>query len=144
MYPIIFSIKLIMLKVFVYGTLKPQEANYQDYCQGKTIAEKKCWTRGKLFALSLGYPGMTYGEDKVYGYLLTFASESELIHLDSLEGYTGVKDSPENRYDRSMVKVYDQDNSPFDRAWAYFMTERTIKDANGIYLPSGNWTDNQN
>lgn len=128
-----------MLKVFVYGTLKPQEKYYSRYCQGKTLHEVYGWTKGKLFNLPLGYPAMTSGDDRVYGYLLSFASEQELIHLDELEGYTGISNSPLNEYDRLKITVYNPDNLPLDEAWAYFMTEKKVKQLNGIYLPSGWW-----
>ncbi len=29
------------LRVFVYGTLKPGEANYQKYCAGKVVEAKR-------------------------------------------------------------------------------------------------------
>jgi gamma-glutamylcyclotransferase (GGCT)/AIG2-like uncharacterized protein YtfP len=47
-----------MISVFVYGTLKPNEANYQKYCAGKVIREIKAFTWGQLFHLSLGYPAI--------------------------------------------------------------------------------------
>jgi gamma-glutamylcyclotransferase (GGCT)/AIG2-like uncharacterized protein YtfP len=33
-----------LISVFVYGTLKPNEANYQKYCAGKVIRETKAFT----------------------------------------------------------------------------------------------------
>lgn len=128
-----------MLKVFVYGTLKPKEKYYSLYCQGKTIAEVYCWTRGQLFNLPLGYPAMISGDDRVYGYLLSFTSEDILIHLDELEGYTGILNSPLNEYDRLKINVYNPDNSALDEAWAYFMTKKKVQTLNGIYIPSGWW-----
>ena len=131
-----------MFKVFVYGTLKPEEKNYPRYCQGKTIAEKPCWTKGELFALSVGYPAMTKGDDRVYGYLLTFASDAELINLDFLEGYTGIANSQKNKYDRLWITVYDRDDdSVVDECWAYFKTPSQIDRLNHQYLPNGHWTN---
>ena len=129
-----------MFKVFVYGTLKPQEKYYPRYCQGKTTAEIPCWTKGKLFALPVGYPAMTKGNDRVYGYLLTFANDVDLVHLDYLEGYTGVANSNKNEYDRLWIDVYDDQNIKLDECWAYFMTEDKIKKKQGTYLPNGYWT----
>ncbi len=125
------------LKVFVYGTLKPNGKFYPLYCQGKTIQEQKCWTRGKLFALSVGYPGMIEGNDRVYGFLLTFASMSELENLDKLEGYSELRNLVENEYERKKVLVYDEFNQPLDEAWAYFMTLEKVKSLQGVYQPSG-------
>ena len=131
-----------MLQVFVYGTLKPREKYYPIYCQGKTVAEVRCWTRGKLFALPIGYPAMILGNDKVFGYLLSFASKNELANLDELEGYSGEVNSPSNEYDRFRITVYDDNNTPVDQAWAYFMTEKRVQQLNGVYLPSGWWDVN--
>jgi gamma-glutamylcyclotransferase (GGCT)/AIG2-like uncharacterized protein YtfP len=128
-----------MLKVFVYGTLKPKGKYYSLYCQGKTISEIYGWTKGKLFSLPLGYPAMIPGNDRVYGYLLSFASETELINLDRLEGYTGERNSPSNEYDRFKITVYSPDNLLLDQAWAYFMTPKKVQELNGIYIASGWW-----
>ncbi|MTF39404.1 gamma-glutamylcyclotransferase family protein [Cyanobacterium aponinum] len=128
-----------MLKVFVYGTLKPSGKYYKIYCQGKTINEVKCWTKGKLYDLPLGYPAMTEGEEKVYGYLLSFASFKHLSNLDKLEGYTGIDNSPLNEYERRKITVYNDDNQPIDEAWCYFMNDSAIASLNGVFLPSGWW-----
>lgn len=128
-----------MIKVFVYGTLKPSGKYYKIYCQGKTIEERKCWAKGKLFDLPVGYPGMTEGDEKVYGYLLSFASYKELNNLDKLEGYTGIENSPLNEYERRKIMVYNDDNKPIDEVWCYFMPEKKIQELNGVFLPSGWW-----
>ena len=57
-----------LLRVFVYGTLKPGEANYEFYCGSEVVETKKAWTRGELYTLPQGYPAMTTGNDKVYGF----------------------------------------------------------------------------
>ncbi|BAQ65698.1 gamma-glutamylcyclotransferase [Geminocystis sp. NIES-3709] len=128
-----------MIRVFVYGTLKPGGKYYKIYCQGKTLREIECWTKGKLFALSVGYPAMVKGEDQVFGYLLSFASFKDVENLDKLEGYSGIPYSPSNEYDRVKIMVYDEANQPIEDAWAYFMTEQKVKTLNGVYLPSGQW-----
>ncbi len=127
------------LKVFVYGTLKPNGKYYPSYCQGKTIKEEKCWTNGKLYALSLGYPAMIEGNEQVYGFLLTFASVKELNNLDKLEGYSESRNTSKNEYERKRVLVYDQFNEPLAMAWAYLMTLEKVNNLQGIYLPSGCW-----
>lgn len=53
------------VRVFVYGTLKPGEANYKRYCAGKVIDVKIALVQGKLFALPMGYPAMTLGDRQV-------------------------------------------------------------------------------
>lgn len=128
-----------MFKIFVYGTLKPKGKYYQIYCEGKTIEEVKCWTKGRLFDLPLGYPAMIKGNDQVFGYLLSFASFQDLEKLDELEGYSGEPNSPSNEYYREKIMVYNEANYPFDEAWTYFMTEEKVKALNGVFLSSGWW-----
>ncbi len=43
-----------LLRVFVYGTLKPGEVNYQKYCNGKVVEQERALTLGQLFALQDG------------------------------------------------------------------------------------------
>lgn len=140
-----------MLKVFVYGTLKPDGKYYQIHCRGKTLQELKCWTIGRLYALPLGYPAMIRETtldnakakvfDRVYGYLLTFASQKNLESLDELEGYSGIPYSPLNEYDRAKIIVYDEANQAIDGVWTYFMTQEKVTFLNGVYLPSGQWVN---
>ncbi|MGI0480866.1 gamma-glutamylcyclotransferase family protein [Geminocystis sp. CENA526] len=128
-----------IIKVFVYGTLKPRGKYYKIFCEGKTIEEQECWTKGSLFALPVGYPAMIEGNDQVYGYVLSFASFKDLENLDKLEGYSGIPNSPLNEYDRAKIIVYNQANQAIDEVWSYFMTEEKVKTLNGVYLPSGMW-----
>jgi gamma-glutamylcyclotransferase (GGCT)/AIG2-like uncharacterized protein YtfP len=132
------------LKVFVYGTLKPQEANYQTYCEGKVIESIEVYTFGRLFHLpSLGYPAMTWEDNHdntVRGYLLTF-SNSEVIHdLDKLETYSPHRLPEANEYQRQLITVYTLDREPLEKVWAYFMTGTKIVQLRGVPVPSGWWT----
>jgi gamma-glutamylcyclotransferase (GGCT)/AIG2-like uncharacterized protein YtfP len=78
-------------------------------------------------------------DDRVYGYLLTFASPKDLDNLDELEGYSGISHSPLNEYDRAKIIVYDQANQAIDKVWTYFMTPEKVKSLKGVYLPCGQW-----
>lgn len=41
-----------LVKVFVYGTLKPGESNYQRYCDRSSVVEsQRAIALGQLFAL---------------------------------------------------------------------------------------------
>ncbi|MEB3311851.1 MAG: gamma-glutamylcyclotransferase [Snowella sp.] len=129
------------MNVFVYGTLKPGERNYPTYCQGKAIAEHKVYTYGKLYHLCLGYPGMTAGQDKITGYLLTFADQSVLAELDELETYDPQVKPEQNEYQRQLIPIYDLEDHYLGEAWGYVMTPEKIKAFQGMYLPSGCWTE---
>ncbi|MGY6530700.1 MAG: gamma-glutamylcyclotransferase family protein [Cyanobacterium sp.] len=127
------------MKIFVYGTLKPKGVNYYLHCAGKTIDEQKCWTYGDIYSLSLGYPAMIKSDNKVQGYLLTFADSSVLEGIDKLEGYQENREPHFNDYQREKITVYDENDYPIDEAWTYFMTKEKIEFFRGVLIPSGEW-----
>lgn len=132
-----------IVRVFVYGTLKPGEANYQIYCQGKTIAETPAYIRGKLYHLSLGYPAISQGNEKIAGYLLKFDDYQILQQLDRLEDYQENRSLEENEYYRQLVEVYDKSDRYLGEAWCYFMTPEKIAFHNGILVTVNNWQGNK-
>ncbi len=132
------------LNVFVYGTLKPQEANYAAYCEGKVITTIKAYTWGEIYHLrQLGYPALIKGENKVQGYLLTLADLSYLFDLDQLEGYQEKRKPDENEYNRELVEVYEVSSHKYlGKAWAYFMDLSKIQSYGGEWIASGDWNRN--
>ncbi len=129
-----------MVKVFVYGTLKPGEANYQHYCAGKVVEVKKAIAFGQIFSLPVGYPAMTLGNSLVRGFLLSF-SDSEILHqLDWLEDYDPQRPISENEYHRHQIQVYDTALNSLGKAWAYFMTLEKVCAFGGTPLPDGWWS----
>ena len=132
-----------MLRVFVYGTLKPQERYYPVYCQGRVKEACRGWVEGQLYALPLGYPAMIAGHGKVEGFLLTFSDQSILTNLDRLEGYQSERAPELNEYQRQKIIVYDTSRKPLGEAWAYFMTFEKVKSLGGLRIPSGWWTEDE-
>lgn len=129
-----------MVKVFVYGTLKPGEANYQRYCALQVVDAKKAYTFGKLFALPMGYPAMTLGDSHVYGYLLTFVDAGVLNNLDILEDYQPSRQRTENLYNRQEVEIYDLQGRSLGIAWVYLMTPQQICQLKGSrHLQHDGW-----
>ena len=126
--------------VFVYGTLKPTETNYKYYCQGKVKSQLKAYTWGNLYHLSLGYPAMTRGKNKVWGILLTFNNPNILYSLDTLESYQENRQPELNEYYRDRILVYDSGDLILGDAWAYFMSETKVKQFDGIPINSGWWS----
>lgn len=107
-------------QVFVYGTLKPGECNYQRYCVGRVIKTYPAITFGQLFALPMGYPGMTTGERIIYGVVLGFNDPTLLLDLDQLEGYHAER--PElSEYERQLINIFDLEQKPLGAVWAYLM-----------------------
>ncbi|MCL1471697.1 gamma-glutamylcyclotransferase family protein [Argonema antarcticum] len=129
-----------MLKVFVYGTLKPGESNYLRYCAGKVVEEKIAMAYGQLFHLPIGYPAMTPGSAIVQGYLLTFANSDILRDLDELEDYDSKRSPEQNHYNRFEIEVFNQDGSGLGLAWVYLMTAEQVEKLGGVLLPFGWWT----
>ena len=132
--------KVKALKVFVYGTLKPGEVNYNLYCAGKVVEAKKAIAFGELFDLPLGYPAMIPGKNPVQGFLLTFADPSMLRVLDALEDYDPYRVAAENEYNRQQIEIYDLTRETLGIAWAYLMTFEQVKHFQGSPIPSGCWS----
>jgi gamma-glutamylcyclotransferase (GGCT)/AIG2-like uncharacterized protein YtfP len=129
-----------LVQVFVYGTLKPGEANYKKYCAGKVVDVKKAFVQGKLFALPMGYPAMTLGDSKVYGYLLSFPNPRILNELDVLENYQPTRQASKNLYNRQIIEVCEPQSLSLDWAWVYFMTLERVEQLGGLLQPDGWWS----
>lgn len=128
------------LNVFVYGTLKPGEVNYQRYCVGKVVEVKRAIAYGQLFDLSLGYPAMTIGESPVQGFVLTFADSAMLSILDEVEEYDPHRRPEENEYYRQQIETYSPTGQALGIAWVYLMTTVQVQHWQGVLLSSGWWT----
>ncbi|MDJ0571830.1 MAG: gamma-glutamylcyclotransferase [Pleurocapsa sp. MO_192.B19] len=126
--------------VFVYGTLKPGEANYQYYCGDRVTSQTPVYTFGNLYALPVGYPAMTEGENTVKGILLSFSDSSILKSLDKLEGYQEQRAFDLNEYYRQLVPIYNFAHQPRGKAWAYFMAIARVRQLQGTLITSGWWT----
>jgi gamma-glutamylcyclotransferase (GGCT)/AIG2-like uncharacterized protein YtfP len=104
------------------------------------IEEVAAYTWGELYHLPLlGYPGMTEGEERVLGFLLTFADSSMLSALDDLETYDPLRSPEKNEYQRRLATVYRTSGENLGEAWTYFMTKTKVKELGGIFLADGCW-----
>ncbi|MGC1393814.1 MAG: gamma-glutamylcyclotransferase [Coleofasciculaceae cyanobacterium] len=127
------------LKIFVYGTLKPGESNYQRFCAGKVVVEEKAIAYGQLFALSLGYPGMTIGKSLIQGFVLTFADAAILSILDELEDYDPNRPETENEYNRQLIETFDLSGKSLGMVWVYLMSLERVEKLGGVRIDSGCW-----
>lgn len=127
------------INIFVYGTLKPGESNYQHYCAGKVL-EAKTLAFGQLFALPFGYPAMTEGEYPVQGFLLSFPDAAILRQLDLLEDFNLYKPAHHNDYHRQIIETYNTSLVSLGLAWTYFMTPKQVYFLDGVFLPDGCWS----
>ena len=128
------------MNVFVYGTLKPGEANYQLFCARKVVEEVEAIAYGLLYDLPLGYPAMTIGDKPIQGFVLTFADPIILESLDELEDYQPERSPQENEYYRKLIKTFNQNGDSLGDAWVYLMSPQRVKYLGGTLLPTGYWS----
>lgn len=131
-----------LLRVFVYGTLKPGEANYDRYCRELVLKSEAALVFGQLYALPLGYPAMTPGNSLVQGYLLSFNDPTVLRQLDELEGYDSsrpIDQIEQTEYIRIQVEAFRPDYQSLGQVWVYQMQLEQVQKLKGVYLPQGNW-----
>ena len=129
-----------LLRIFVYGTLKPGESNFEQYCADRVVATQAAIAYGALFELHLGYPAMTAGDRPVYGYLLSFTDATMLEAMDELEDFEPSRPADRNEYNRVEIEVFDLSRRSLGQAWVYLMSLEQVKQAGGTLLASGNWT----
>ncbi|MCU9613538.1 gamma-glutamylcyclotransferase [Caldibacillus lycopersici] len=92
-----------MEKVFVYGTLRINEAN-SSFMEGSNLLAAQCWTYGELHDTGNGYPVMKDSlKRKTYGELYEVTKE-KLVQLDELEDY--VKNRETNLFVRELRTIY--------------------------------------
>ncbi len=128
------------VKVFVYGTLKPGECNYESYCVGQVVEVQPAVAHGELFDLPFDYPAMAQGDRSVHGYLLSFADVAILSDLDELEDYSPDRADVENEYVRQEVEVFSPEGQSLGTAWVYLMSAARAIGMGGVLLPDGKWT----
>lgn len=135
------------VRVFVYGTLKPDElqkstANeYQRSCLSYLLKSEIAIAFGNLYNLPFGYPSMTFGNNQIHGFLLTFENTDILDLLDEYEGYD--PNSNDNEYDRQLIEVFNSNLDSLGTAWTYLMTREQIDRFGGVLIPTGVWMRKQ-
>ena len=149
------------LTLFVYGTLKRDQANHELFCRGYAHVEE-AKVRGRLYDLPSGYPALVVPKEDIRaaGTADPIYDASEQQRLDRAEVYRPdgtlvsgelfVFDDPEERlpaldrlesFDPSRPSFYRRVLIPAETsggagvlAWAY-----VIEESRGIYLPGGRW-----
>jgi len=129
------------IQVFVYGTLKPGESNFDRHCQ-KALEIQEAIAYGTLYALPMGYPAMTCGNSLVHGFLLSFSDPKILIALDELEDYCPDRSIEQNEYYRQKTQTFSLTRQPLGDAWVYLMELEKAKRL-GVLLPEGHWTGHE-
>lgn len=128
------------LSVFVYGTLKPGEAAYRQYCEPYVVSATSAWVRGHLFHLPQGYPALTEGDRWVEGTVLSFQDERAIAHIDAFEDYEPTLPDAENLYVRRSRSIFSSERQPLGHAWVYLMAPQQVVALGGIAIPDGVWS----
>ncbi|MGW8554099.1 gamma-glutamylcyclotransferase family protein [Streptomyces tubercidicus] len=131
------------LPFFVYGTLRPGEANYGPTLRGRTAAEEPAHIEGALLYEGPGYPYATAGPDGavVHGALVRPRDteyDAVCAVLDRLEGYA--PGDPHNLYERVVTEAVCPDGKTV-RAWVYLAAEPLAARlrATGTPIEGGDW-----
>ncbi|OIK04541.1 gamma-glutamylcyclotransferase family protein [Streptomyces monashensis] len=130
------------LPFFVYGTLRPGEANHDLFLRGRTTAEEPARLPGAVLYDGPGYPyAVEHQGAEIHGELVTARPESYdglLAALDRLEEYA--PGDPGNLYERVARHVVRADGSAAP-AWVYLaappVTARLR--AHGTRIEGGDW-----
>jgi gamma-glutamylcyclotransferase (GGCT)/AIG2-like uncharacterized protein YtfP len=136
-------------RIFVYGTLKPGNAAYLNFCQQWRPQCQRAIVHGTLYHLPIGYPALVLGStgQVVHGYSLTFSKSDILMVLDQYEQhnpdemaqyYPDVSLS-EVAYQRTLVDTFGADHEVIVQAWSYTMTQVQAQLLQGQYIACGNW-----
>ncbi|MFF7726857.1 gamma-glutamylcyclotransferase family protein [Streptomyces sp. NPDC008001] len=131
------------LPVFVYGTLRPGQANHGRYLRGRTVAEEPARLRGAVLYEGPGYPyAVADPGGEVRGELIVVSPgeyAAVLASLDELEGCG--PDGAGEMYVRAVRPVLPGSSGGEVRAWVYLAAERTARRlrAVGTRVAGGSW-----
>lgn len=148
--------------MFVYGTLKRGGINHDRYCRG-VVGVEPATTRGRLYALPYGFPGLCVDETRIEAAGTSdYLADTELQYdppptptatratdLDTVHGELLTFDDPKNSLpELDALEGYAPGENSFYRralypvevsgkrvlAWLYHIPRPT-----GEYLPGGRW-----
>ncbi|MEU0213255.1 gamma-glutamylcyclotransferase family protein [Streptomyces canus] len=131
------------LPFFVYGTLRPGEANHDLFLRGRIRSEEPGRLPGALLYDGPGYPYAVEGTGgEVMGELVTPRADAYaelLVTLDELEEYT--PGDPRNLYERVAREVTRTAGGTAVRAWVYVAAPSVAARlrARGKLIESGDW-----
>ena len=129
-----------MCKIFVYGTLKPDESAYEKYCAPHVTQTEDAVMQGQLFHLPQGYPAMTAGDLWVTGALLTLRDKAAIARIDQFEDYDPARPAASNLYQRLQRPVFSSVQQSLGTAWVYLMTPARVDTLGGVLVDTGIWS----
>jgi len=124
--------------VFVYGTLRPGQKNFNRFLFGRILASVPATVTGRLyFVPDGGYPYLLPEAGRVAGDLMDLDPryrKETLRDLDALEEYDP-QDEAHSVYLRRQTEAVLADGR-LTTAWVYYWN---CPDINGIWIPSGDF-----
>ncbi len=132
-----------MVRIFVYGTLKPGEAAHRRYCEPYLVRAQPAWIRGQLWHLPQGYPALTEGDRWIEGALLTLDGATVLMAMDAFEDYNPARPDGDNLYVRRSRPLVSAQRETLGTAWVYLMDRQRALELGGVVVPTGCWSHRQ-
>lgn len=126
------------IRIFVYGTLKPGQANWERALSGHVRRRMAGFIRGRLFDLPTGFPAATAGDGRVHGHVLHLPT-AMLARVDEIEGFEPGRDPDRNLYQRLTVPAFTPQGAPAGKVYAYIMDGDRVDRLGGTELPGGVW-----
>lgn len=134
-FPVLYDTRL---PLFVYGTLRTGQYNWQHYLAGKTISERRAIAPRHVLHV-IQYPMMYDGEGDVVGDLMEIKPElyaDVMYHIDGLEEFN--PRTGDGWYLRVVREVVVDGERTL--AWLYHASPRVIAQCNATtHIPSGDW-----
>jgi gamma-glutamylcyclotransferase (GGCT)/AIG2-like uncharacterized protein YtfP len=134
---------MMMRYLFVYGTLMSGCSNH-PILEPYILSLRPAAVRGQIWHLPEGYPMLFDGSGQVYGELIQYCDEQEVLtYLDELEEYYG-EGNENNYYERTLTMVTDLAGLIYD-AWVYRCPtdKEAVLKTQGIFISSGDWRNFQ-
>lgn len=131
------------LPVFVYGTLRPGEGNYDWALAGCTTAEVPATVTGMILLDGPGFPYAVLSDDpadRVHGTLITIRPALHDDVLNRLDALEGVRPSGRGLYDRVTVQAVT--DAAAIAVWTYVVPARRLATvfARHARIPNGDWS----
>ena len=115
------------MKIFVYGTLREGQYNYDKYLKGCVIEKEEAYVKGSLHTIQgVVYPALVDGEDMILGEILTLNDQVCMQDVDDMEGYHG-DGCIDNEYDKVDCMIYDKNAQPLMKLPVYKYNLRNPK-----------------
>ena len=123
------AVQAVVNRLFVYGTLRSGQAA-RSLIADHVLAAEPASARGRMFALSDGYPGFLPGpEGRVVGELMTLSDLAAAFAL--IDAYEG------DEFTRALQEVELGDGQMI-WAWCYVLSSPVLAEE-GELIPGGDW-----